>query len=312
MEWLNDAILALANLFPDGSFFHYTFNIKATLAILLTCLSCGSVGGLVVGNRMAFFSDALAHCAFAGIAFGLLLFLLLPVGDAQFRDLTMWIMIGFGVIIGLLIAWVRERTNLASDTVIGVFFALAIGLGAVFTQMVAARRQVFNIEVFIFGNPLEVQAHELVYLAVVFVLTMIFLALYYNDLILMSVHPSLALSRNVRVRLLRYLLIALLAVLVNLCLWVVGVLLINGLLIVPAATAANLSRNLRQLFWWTLGLTLGCGLGGQWLSWEIEQRSGLKFGGSGGTIVVLCCALFFFTLALRPYVRGQQGLATSA
>lgn len=311
MEWLEHAIEMMGNQFSPETFFSYAFNIKATLAILFTCLLCGCVGGLVVGNRMAFFSDALAHCAFAGIALGLCLFMLFNVTDQQFRDMTMTIMIVFGIFVGLLIAWVRERTNLASDTVIGVFFAFAIGIGAVFMNIVARRRRVFDIEAFIFGDPLVVRPHELVYLAILFIVTIVFLLWYYNDLVLMSVHPSLALSRNVRVRLLRYLLIVLLGILVNLCLWVVGSLLINGLLIVPAATAANLARNVRQLFWWTLAVSLVSGLGGQWLSWELGQRYQLRLN-SGGPIIVLCCLFFFATLAIRPLLRGRSGLATSA
>lgn len=311
MEWLGHAIEWMANQVPPETFLSYTFNIKATLAILFTCLLCGCLGGLVVGNRMAFFSDALAHCAFAGIALGLCFFMLFAVTDQQFRDMTMTIMIVFGIVVGLLIAWVRERTNLASDTVIGVFFAFAIGIGAVCMNIVSSRRKVFDIEAFIFGDPLVVRPHELVYLAILFIVTVVFLLWYYNDLILMSVHPSLALSRNVRVRLLRYLLIVLLGIHVNLCLWVVGSLLINGLLIVPAAAAANLARNVRQLFWSTLAISLVSGLGGQWLSWEVGRRYELRMS-TAGTILVLCCLFFFATLAVRSLLRGRSGLATSA
>jgi zinc transport system permease protein len=313
MSGFEQAISDLAQWFPPGTFYANIFNIYATIGIVLTCLTCGGIGGLVVGNRMAFFSDALAHCAFAGVSLGLLLSILAGVPDASVRELVLLIMVLFGVMVGLAIAWVRDRTGLASDTVIGVFFAFAIGIGAIIPKLLGQRVR-FSIESFIFGNPIPGDPLELLYLAILLIVTAAFLIFFYNDLVLSSVHPSLARSRNVRVRLLRYLLIVLLGVLVNVCLHIVGTLLINGLLIVPAAAASNLSRNLRQLFWWTLALTLTAGLGGQWLAWEINeafhaQRVSV---GIGGTIIVLCCLFFFASMALRPWVRGRSALTVGA
>ncbi len=102
------------------------FVVEGTAAIVLVSLICGSVGALVVGNRMAFFSDALAHCSFAGIALGIISAVL--VGGARHDEKIDWllpvVMILAGVVFGVGIVYVRERTSLASDTVIGVFFAV--------------------------------------------------------------------------------------------------------------------------------------------------------------------------------------------
>ena len=310
MDGLDRMILSVTEMFPSGSFFHYPLNLYASLGILLTCLVCGGMGGLVVGNRMAFFSDALAHCAFAGVSLGLIISLVAQIPDENFRESITLIMVGFGVLVGLAIAWVRDRTGLASDTVIGVFFAFAIGLGAILPKIIGQRRRLFNIESFIFGSPI-VERGDLVYLGLLLLATAVFLLFFYNDLVLSSVHPSLALSRNVRVRLLHYLLIVLLGVLVNVCLQIVGTLLINGLLIVPAAAASNVSRNLRQLFWWTLGFTVLAGLGGQWLTWEVNAAFRTEMG-LGGTIVVLCCLFFFISMALRPWIRGRSAITAGA
>jgi zinc transport system permease protein len=306
MEWLENAISAMSRWFPEGSFYASEFNIYATIGILLTCIVCGGIGGLVVGNRMAFFSDALSHCAFTGVSLGFILSLMTNVGDANEQGLVTLIMVVFGVLVGIGIAFVRERTGLASDTVIGVFFAFAMGLGAVLTSIFSRRMRFFNLEAFIFGSPLSAQGSDLLFLAILLVATVVFLLFFYNDLVLASVHPSLALSRGVRVRLLRYLLIILLGVLVNVCLKIVGTLLINGLLIVPAAAAANLSRNVRQTFWWTLVLTVLAGLGGQWAAWEINNAVPRTAVGLGGTIVSLCCVFFFASMALRPILRGTR------
>jgi zinc transport system permease protein len=298
MELIDALINAIASLFPNQSIFSYSINVYAAFAILLSGLICGSMGGLVVGNRMAFFSDALAHCAFAGIALGFVFCVLAQIPDEHFRQWVTAVMIAFGVVVGVLIAWVRDRTGLASDTVIGVFFAFAVGIGAVASQKISERRRLFNIASFIFGDPLRTEAIDLLALFVLLLVAIAFLTRYYNELILTSVHPSLALSRRVPVVLLRYLLIVLMALVVNLCLQIVGVLLINGLLIVPAAAAANLTRNLRQHFWVTLALTISCGLVGQLISWQMRT-------GPGGTIVVLLSLCFFASMALRLAVRGR-------
>jgi len=161
MEWLENAISALSHGFPEGSFYASEFNVYASLGILLACLACGGVGVIVVGNRMAFFSDALAHCALAGVSFGLILGIAADIPDASIEGFVTLIMVAFGILVGVGIAFVRERTGLASDTVIGVFFAFAVGLGAVLTNVFSRRVRFFNFESFAFGSPLGAQAIDL-------------------------------------------------------------------------------------------------------------------------------------------------------
>ncbi len=306
-HWLDQAINALTDLAPPGTFFSFAFNVRALLALLLVSLSCGAVGSLVVGSRMAFFSDALAHCAFAGVSVG---FVICQVALSAFvnRD-NFWqwvtpIMVAFGVLVGYGIAAVRLRTGLASDTVIGVFFAGAIGLAAMLRQLMRVRA-LFSLEDFLFGDPLLVTAPDLVSLAVLVVVTFVLLAWLYNYLLLANFNTSLALSRRVPVRLSNYLFVMLLALVVNLCLRCVGVLLINALLIVPAATAINLSRNLRQLFRWTLVLCLFVSLAGQGLSWSVQMHfraHGAEVRlGIPGTIILLSVLLFGLSMVLGPW-----------
>lgn len=308
-SWLEQTIDAIARQLPPDNFFHYTYNIRALLAVILVSLICGAVGSLVVGNRMAFFSDALAHCSFAGIALGFLTALLIGiVSERDFVNSAFLVMILFGILVGLAIAYVREKTTLASDTVIGVFFAGAIGFGAMMLKGIG-RRRYFTPESFLFGaDPINVSESDLLWLLVLACLTALFLALLYNQLLFTSFNPSLARSRNIRLRLCNYLFIALLALIVNLCLKTVGALLINALLIVPAATANNLARNMRQMFWWTTGLSLFVGIAGQWLSSvSIPMSTGapLSFG-IAGTIVVLSVVLFFVSMLVGPRLRGKQ------
>ncbi len=304
-EWLDHAITLFTQQFPQGHILHYGFMVNALLAVILVGLICGGVGSLVIGNRMAFFSDALAHTAFAGVGMALLIGVLIDA-PREFYDSRNYyitaIMTSFGVLVGLSIAFVREHTGLASDTVIGVFFAGAIGFGSV---LISALSQFgyFKVEKFLFGDPLGVKSFDLLVLFSLLVFTTAILGFMGNAFVFTSFNPSLARSRNIPVRLCDYVFIALLGMIVNICLNTVGALLINALLVVPAATAANLSRNLRQMFWLTIVLSLFSGVIGLWVSFVQYPLTGLKLGDSG-CIVVLSVLLFFLSMALRSRVQN--------
>ena len=309
-NWLDRGIHTFTEWFPAGTFFNWDFNVRATLAVLLVSLACGAVGSLVVGNRMAFFSDALADCAFAGVALGFLIALAAGVRDAsEFSHWVTPIMVVFGIAIGLLIAYVRETTSLANDTVIGVFFAGAIGLAAILLPFVS-RRRYFNPENFLFGDPTTVSSTDILSLFVLVVVTAVILGAQYNQLVFTSFNPSLARSRKVRVQWCNVSFIVLLAMIVNLCLQIVGVLLINAMLVVPAATAANLCRNMRQLFWCSVLLCLFVGAAGLGLSWTITVADSARGGsrisfGIGGVMVVLSVLLFFTSMLVGPWLRRR-------
>ncbi len=308
--WLDRCIDSFAALAPANSFFAWDFNIRSLLAVILVSLCCGAIGSLVVGGRMAFFSDALAHCSFAGISIGFLVFLLLGslLGQAARDEKSFWnwvtiIMAGFGILAGCGIVWVRTRTGLSSDTVIGVFFAGAVGLAATLRMLMRDRR-LFNLEDFLFGDPLKVSSGQLLVLTGLLVVTVLVLAGIYNSLQLASFNTSLALARRVPVLAVQYLFIILLALVVNLCLRFVGALLINALLIIPAATAVNISRNMRQMFWRTIFLGLLLSIAGQWISCDLNMGANIDLGLSG-TIVLLNVLAFLISMAIGPWMRAR-------
>ena len=299
VHWLDQILNSFAANFSEGSFFNQVFNLRAMLALALVSLTCGAVGSMVVGSRMAFFSDALAHCAFAGVSLGYVIFELFILGARPKEEFWEWvtpIMVVFGIAVGAGIAYVRGQTGLASDTVIGVFFAFSLGFAAMLKNIINDRSD-FSLEDFLFGDPLFVSASEISYMAGLAVFTWVFLFFFYNRMVFSSFNSSLALSRRYPVNLLYYLFVILLALIVNLCLRYVGVLLINALLIVPAATAFNLGRNLREVFWITVLLSVFVCLAGLGASWELQVRSGIKFGVSG-TIVMLGVGLFFCSMII--------------
>jgi zinc transport system permease protein len=311
-HWLDNLLHWLAGLAPPSTFFAYSFNIRALLALILVSLACGAVGSLVVAGRMAFFSDALAHCSFASVSIGFVLFTTLLAGarsNTEFWDWVTPLMIVLGMLTGFGIAAVRERTGLASDTVIGVFFAFAIGLAATLRKVMQSR-QLFSLEDFLFGDPLLLTGEEVVWLAAQLVLVVAVLAFIFNPLLLSGVSTSLALSRRAPARLASYVFIMLLAVVVNLCVRTVGVLLINALLVVPAATAFNVARNVRQVFWWTISLCVIASVLGQMIAWDCEARFGVRLG-IPGAVILVSVTLFVVLTLLGPWLRRGPRPAAS-
>jgi zinc transport system permease protein len=216
------------------------------------------------------------------------------------------IMVAFGAAVGLAIAFFREVTGLSTDSIIGVFFALATGFGAMLIPELNAYSR-FDPERMLFGYPYSTTPEDFLFLLVLLVLTVAFLSWRFNALVFGGFNPTLARSRGLGVRLTNYLFILLLAMVVNLSIKAVGVLLINALLVVPAAAAANVSRNMRQMFWVSLLGGVVCGLVGYWVSWrfvvplpskDIQLRP-------GGTIVMVVVGWFFLSILVARFVRRR-------
>ena len=277
--------------------------VKSVVTVLLVCTLCGMVGSQVVGNRMAFFSDTMAHSAFAGVALGYLSLLGLGItrqtaaGEPNpTADLViLGVMVLFGGLVGTAIVSVRDQTGLANDTVIGVFFAFSIGFGAMLFQLLRKMSR-FDPEQFLFGSLVFVYEEDLVHLFVVGVVAAAVLCWRYNQMTFASFHTSLARTRRVSLRVNNYLFIVLLALVVNLSIKAVGALLVNALLVVPAATASGVARNLRQMFWLTIAFCVGSGL----LGYAVSRAADL---GPSGTIVVVSVLLFTASLV---YTSGRR------
>ena len=249
-------------------------DVNAFLAIALVSLICGLVSPLVVGARMAFFSDAMAHTGFAGAAVGVLILVVLThPGSRLDESPDFWVvpltMVVFAAAFGLAIGYVRESTGLSTDTVIGVFFALATGFGAMLIPGLNKRTR-FDPEALLFGSPMYARPEDLLFLMALLAATLVFLQFRFNALVLASFNPTLARSRGVSVALGNYLLIVLLAMVVNFSIRAVGMLIINAMLVVPAAAAVNLSRNVRHMVAWSVAGSVGCGVVGYRICWSYQ------------------------------------------
>ena len=252
---------------------HWDFMKNALLAILLMAPLFGLMSTMIVTGRMSFFSDALGHSAFTGIAIGCIFGAAFPL----------WVAVMFSVAFALLFSYVRSRSNQAADTIIGVFSSTAVALGIFIATLNGGSFTKYNK--YLIGDILSITPAEIGALAVVFVCVAIFWVLCSNRLTLSSVHPQLASSRGIPVHLSQAIFTTAIAVVVTLTISSVGLLILNSLLVLPAAASRNVSRNMKQYHLFSVLFALVAGLGGLIASYYLET--------SAGAAISLALALIF-------------------
>lgn len=269
---------ALDALFPF-EWMQYTFMKNALLAVLMIAPLFGMLGTMAVDNKMAFFSDALGHSALTGIAIGVVL------GWSS----QMAAMLLFGILWAVLITFVKQNSKMSADTIISVFSSTSVALGLVVLSHGGAFARYSSVLV---GDVLAVTQSDLLWLLVALAGTFAVWTVLFNPLLLTSVNAPLARSRGVRARLTEYIFTMLVAVAVMVSIRWVGVMLINSLLILPAAASRNVARSAAGYMRISVLIALVCGVTGLIGSYYLNT--------SAGAAVVLCCAVaYFITLPLR-------------
>lgn len=253
----------------------YKFMVNALLAVVLIAPLMGILGTMAVNNKMAFFSDALGHSAFTGIALGVLLGI----------ENELISLIAFGVFIALLITKVKNRGNASSDTVISVFSSSSVAVGLL---VLSYGGSFTKYNSYLVGDILSVTAGELLSLLITLVAVCVIWALIYNKLLVISVNRELAASRGIKTALYENIFVIMVAVVVMLSIKWVGILLINSLLILPAASARNVSKNSRQYLVGSVTISLICAVAGLLISFYAGTSA-------GATIVTVSAVVFFVT-----------------
>lgn len=261
----------------------HDFMKHAFLAILLMTPLLGMLGTVVVQKKMAFFSDALGHSAITGIAIGVLL------GVSEI-NLTM---IVFAVIFGLLLNKIKSKQAESADMVISVFSSCSIAAGL---MLLSGSGEFNKYSGYLVGDVLSITEQEILYLLLAFVLTAVFWAVAFNKLLAVSMHGTLARSRGMNVKLLEAVFVVLVAVIVTLSIKCIGVLLINALLIIPVASARNISVNMREYHWFSILFAMFSGLAGLITSYYVSMAT-------GPMIVIYASIIYFATFIYARWVR---------
>ena len=270
---------SICELLPIGML-RWDFMKNALLALLLMAPLFGLLSTMIVTGRMSFFSDALGHSAFTGIAIGSICGMAMPI----------WAAVAFSIAFALLFSWVRSRSNQAADTLIGVFSSSAVALGIFIATLGGGSFTKYNK--YLIGDILSISPAEIGLLAIVLVAVIVFWVLLSNRLTLTAIHPQLASSRGIPVGLAQTLFTTAIAVTVTLTISSVGLLILNSLLVLPGASARNVARNMRQYHGLSVLFALGAGLTGLILSYQLGCSA-------GAAISLSLAAIFAITFALR-------------
>ncbi|MBQ6851635.1 MAG: metal ABC transporter permease [Oscillospiraceae bacterium] len=263
---------AICNLLPI-EMLQWDFMKNAFLAVLLMAPLFGLTSTMIVTGKMSFFSDALGHSAFTGIAIGCICGIAAPT----------WAAVLFSVLFSLLFSYVRSRSNQAADTLIGVFSSTAVALGIFIATLGGGSFTKYNK--YLIGDILSVTPTEIGLLGLVLVFVTVFWICYSNRLTLTSIHPQLASSRGISAGLTQTVFTVAIAVIVTLAISWIGLLILNSLLVLPGASSRNVSKNLRQYSLFSVLFALLAGVAGLSVSYYL--------GTSAGAAISLVLALIF-------------------
>lgn len=263
---------------------HWDFMRNAMLAILLMAPLFGVTSTMIVTGRMSFFSDALGHSAFTGIAIGAICGISSPT----------WMAVLFSVFFALLFSFVRSRSNHTADTLISVFSSTAVALGIFIATLGGGSFTKYNK--YLIGDILSVTSGEIGLLALVLGAVVLFWVLVSNRLTLTAIHPQLAASRGIPISITQGIFTTAIAVIVTLSISWVGLLILNSLLVLPGAISRNISKNLKQYHAFSVLVALTAGISGLCISYYL--------GSSSGAAISLVLALFFLISFLIRKVRA--------
>lgn len=274
-----EVIYNLLEVILPFDFMQYTFMKNAFLAILLVSPIFAIIGTMIVNKKMAFFSDALGHSALTGIAIGMLL------GMTNINIS----MIIFAVIFALLLNFIKSKTTYGADTIISVFSSIAIALGL---AILAQSGSFSKYSSYLVGDILSISESEILYLFVAFILTFIFWFYLFNKINAVSLNSTLAKSKGINVKAMENIFAILIAVMVMISIRWVGILLINSLIILPAASSRNISMNMRSYHLFSIIFALFSGISGLIISYYTNIPT-------GPMIVIISGIIYFITFGIK-------------
>lgn len=266
----------------------YPFVQRALIAVLLAAPLLGGLSHLVVARRLAFFSAALGQAVLTGVALGVLL--------GEPLDAPWGSVFGFSLLVGVGLVFVRRRSALPPDTLVGVLLAFTLGLGVCLLVAVTKRFNVHQLEAVMFGSVLTVTPLDLVLLGAVALVVLVVVGTQSNRLLVESLDLRLAAAARMPEARDEYLFVVLLTAAIVVAVKVMGALMVEAMLVVPAAAARNVSRSVAGTFAWSIVVALLAGLGGVVASTQVNVPS-------GAAIVLGLAAVFALSLLGRARQR---------
>lgn len=279
-------IIGLADQGTIHYTFLYEFVVNGLLCAFIVGPLLGGIGTMVVIKRMAFFSQAIGHAALTGVAIGVI------IGESYTAPYAS--MFGFCILFGMFLNFSRNRTKMSTDTLIGVFLSISLAIGATALLWVSARVNTHILDTVMFGSILTVNDTDINVLLAVTAITLIVALPLYNKMLLASLNPSLAHVRGINVHLLEYAFVLLITILTVACVKIVGAVLVEALLLIPAAAARNLNQSIRGFVIWSIVFSTVSCVAGVYvpMRWDLPIPS-------GGAIILTAAIIFLITMVMR-------------
>ena len=267
--------------------FQFEFMRNALLAGLLASVMCGIIGTLVVVNRIVFISGGIAHAAYGGIGLAF-----------YFGFSYLWGILGFALLVALIMAAVSFKARQRADTIIGVLWAVGMALGVILLDITPG----YNVDLmsYLFGSILTVPSSELWFMTLLNAFIIVTVGYWYFDLVSVSYDEEFAQVRGVPVKLLYYLLIAMVALSVVMVIQVVGLILVIALLTIPPYIAEKYAGSIARMMIYAILLNLLFTIVGLWLSYHYNLTSGAS--------IIMVAAIGFFLSLLAEYVKSKWRL----
>lgn len=277
----------------DRGIIHYTFLyafvVNGFLCAFIIGPLLGGIGTMVVAKRMAFFSQAIGNAALTGVAIGVI------IGESYTAPYVS--MFSFCILFALFLNFSKNHTKMSSDTLIGVFLSVSLAIGATTLLWVSAKVNTHILDTVMFGSILTVNDTDMNVLLITTLITAVVALPLYNQMILASLNPSLAHVRGIKVHLLEYVFVLLVTILTVACVKIIGAVLVEALLLIPAAAARNLNRSIRGFVMWSIIFSTASCLIGVYapMRWDLPVPS-------GGAIILSAAMIFAVTMIIRMTV----------
>ncbi len=280
---------AAAGYLPE--IFGLEFMARGLLASLIIGPLLGAVGTVVITKKLSFFTQTIGNAAMSGVAIGLL------IGEPS--DGTYAGLYGFCLTIALLMTFVKNRTRLANDTIIGVVLAQVLGIGIILMFLVTSQFNIHQVEGILFGSLITLNDQDLIVLIITALVVGILFTFNFNRFMLASFNRTLAKARGLSPVFLEYLFVTLMTIVVVSSMKLIGALLVLVLIVVPAAGAQLISPNLRCFVWLSVLFSSISTTFGLLLSLLFENVS------VGAVIALISSILFYAALLFRAILAGS-------
>jgi zinc transport system permease protein len=261
----------------------YAFFRNALLGSLFASIACGIIGTYIVSRRLVFISGGITHASFGGLGIGFY-FSLPPILSAMV----------FSILSAFGIQWLSRKQGVREDSAIAVFWSLGMALGIMLTFLTPGYAP--NLSEYLFGNILTITPTDIVALAVLSLVLVLFFALFYHDIVSVSFDTEFAQTRRIPTQFIEYTLMLFIAVTIVLSIRLVGIVLLMSLITVPQMTANLFTVKYSKIIYFSIILSfVGC-VAGLLLSYYLNVPS-------GAFITFVLIIIFFIAKAVKAVGR---------